>query len=115
VLLERLRAADFLPPGAGVTQLRRILRVYQANTLAAKRYVPGRYPDRVTVFRAAEVPAEAQQAPDLGWGRVSGERVDVHTVPGDHITMLAEPNVHELARRLKAVLEDAFAEPAEVV
>jgi thioesterase domain-containing protein/acyl carrier protein len=117
VLLERLRAADFLPPGAGVNQLRRILRVYQANTLAARRYVPSRYPDRVTVFRASEVPAEvaAQQPSDLGWGRVSGEPVDVHAVPGDHITMLAEPNVHELARRLKTVLEDAFAEPAGVV
>jgi hypothetical protein len=29
--------------------------------------------------------------------------------------MLAEPNVNELARRLKTVLEDAFAEPAGVV
>ncbi|HEX3130157.1 MAG TPA: amino acid adenylation domain-containing protein [Thermoanaerobaculia bacterium] len=115
ILLERLRAADFLPPGAGVGQLRRILKVYQGNTLAAKRYVPARYPDRVTVFKASEVPAEVQQAPDLGWGRISGEAVDVHAVPGDHITMLAEPNVHELARRLKAVLEDAFAEPAGVV
>ena len=104
LLLERLRAADFLPPGAGVGQLRRILRVYQANTLAARRYVPVRGPVRVTVFRASEVPAEIVQAPDLGWGRVSGEPVDVHAVPGDHITMLAEPNVHELARRLKAAL-----------
>jgi amino acid adenylation domain-containing protein len=117
VLLERLRAADFLPPGAGVTQLRRILRVYQANTLAAKRYVPARYPDSVTVFRASEVPPEAaaHQPSDLGWGRLSGEPVDLHAVPGDHITMLAEPNVHELARCLKTVLEDAFAEPAGVV
>jgi thioesterase domain-containing protein/acyl carrier protein len=117
VLLERLRAADFLPPGAGVSQLRRILRVYQANTLAARRYEPGRYPDRVTVFRAADVPTEAagQLEPDLGWGRVSRDGVDVHTVPGDHITMLAEPNVHELARRLKTALENAFTKPAGVV
>ncbi|HEX3128096.1 MAG TPA: non-ribosomal peptide synthase/polyketide synthase [Thermoanaerobaculia bacterium] len=114
LLLERLRAADFLPPGAGVTQLRRILRVYQANTLAARRYVASRYPDRVTVFRAADIPAGATQPPDLGWGRVSGEPVDIHTVPGDHITMLAEPNVHELARSLKAALEDAFSAPVGV-
>ncbi|MES1242513.1 MAG: hypothetical protein ABUT39_12940, partial [Acidobacteriota bacterium] len=85
------------------------------NTLAAKRYVPDRYPDRVTVFRASDVPPEVSQPSDLGWGRISGEPVDIHAVPGDHITMLAEPNVNELARRLKTVLEDAFAEPAGVV
>jgi thioesterase domain-containing protein len=71
----------------------------------------------VTVFRAAAVPPEvaAEQPADLGWGRISGEPADVHTVPGDHITMLAEPNVHELASRLKAALEDTCAAPAGVV
>ena len=117
VLLERLQAADFLPPGAGVSQLRRILRVYQANALASRRYVPGPYregyPERVTVFRAAEVPGGPEgvvQPPDLGWSRVSGEPPEVHVVPGDHITMLAEPNVHELALRLRTALEGACAE-----
>ncbi|HEX3126552.1 MAG TPA: amino acid adenylation domain-containing protein, partial [Thermoanaerobaculia bacterium] len=55
-LLERLRLADLLPTGSGVDPLRRILRVYQANTRAARLHVPGRYPGRVTLFRAADGP-----------------------------------------------------------
>ncbi|MFL6197022.1 MAG: non-ribosomal peptide synthetase, partial [Thermoanaerobaculia bacterium] len=117
LLLERLREADFLPPGAGVGQLRRILRVYQANTLAARRYVPGCYPGRVTLFRAADTPEgpdhpKTPQPPDRGWSRITGQPAEIHTIPGDHITMLAEPNVHELARSLGAALEGAFAQPS---
>ena len=97
-LLDSMREADLLPPGAGVGQLRRVLRVYQANTLAARLYAPAVYPGRVTLFRAEQGPASRE--PDRGWGRLTAEPVEIHTVPGDHITMLAEPQVQELARAL---------------
>jgi thioesterase domain-containing protein len=106
LLLERLREADFLPPGAGAGQLRRIVRVYQANTLAARRYRLVGYPGRVTLFRAADAPEGQDQPADLGWGRITGQPSEIHTIPGDHITILAEPNVHELARSLHVALPE---------
>jgi thioesterase domain-containing protein len=101
-LLDRMREADLLPPGAGVGQLRRVLRVYRANTLAARLYTPAVYPGRVTLFRAEQGPASRQ--PDGGWSRLAAEPVEVHAVPGNHITMLTEPHVHDLARELAGAL-----------
>ncbi|HXO20594.1 MAG TPA: amino acid adenylation domain-containing protein [Thermoanaerobaculia bacterium] len=126
LIAQRLQAADFLPPGAGPAQLRRILKVYQANMQAARRYVPRHYPDRVTVFKAVApvAPGEVGAAPalfeatrdaDLGWGRVSERPADVYEIPGTHLTAMAEPNVRLLAQRLRLCLEGARAEVEKAV
>ncbi len=112
-VLERLRESDFLPPGAGEEQIRRVLGVYKANTRAARRYEPGPYPGRVTLFRTESAPGEDPGHPhDLGWSRISGEPAEVHVVPGGHLTFLVEPHVEELARLLRQSLEEACL-PAE--
>ena len=49
---------------------------------------------------------------DNGWGP-HAPRVDVHEVPGDHDSMVLEPNVRALAARLKARRERTAAEVAE--
>ena len=51
-----------------------------------------------------ELAAQVDQ-PDMGWGRFS-RHVEVHRVPGDHISILAEPHVQVLAERLARVLSD---------
>ncbi len=43
---------------------------------------------------------------DNGWGP-HAPRVDVHEVPGDHDSMVLEPNVRALAARLKACIAEA--------
>jgi thioesterase domain-containing protein len=107
VFAERLRGADFLPPGAGVEQLARILRVYKANANAAGSYEPRPYPGGLTLIRAADMPPVEQgplSEPDLGWGRVVEGTVEVLPVPGQHLTILAEPYVEGLARELERCL-----------
>ncbi|MBL8859732.1 MAG: SDR family NAD(P)-dependent oxidoreductase [Planctomycetes bacterium] len=44
--------------------------------------------------------------PDNGWTPVV-DRITVHEVPGDHDSMVLEPNVRVLAQRLRRALEDA--------
>jgi amino acid adenylation domain-containing protein len=100
LLVERLRGADLLPPGAGEASIRRIVEVYAANTRAVRGYVPGRYAGRVTLFQAGEQPN------DLGWSEISDGPVEIHTVPATHLTMLAEPAVKRLAQQIRARLED---------
>ncbi len=90
-----------------------MLDVYRANARAAREYMhpeglPERYPGRVTLFRAAE--GGGSRGDDLGWSRVSDEPVDVHVVPGGHLTFLAEPAVRDLARELRSCLEAAPAQ-----
>ncbi|MEK6675437.1 MAG: SDR family NAD(P)-dependent oxidoreductase [Planctomycetota bacterium] len=44
--------------------------------------------------------------PDNGWGPFA-DRVEVHEVPGDHDSMVLEPNVRVMAHRLRACLQKA--------
>jgi thioesterase domain-containing protein len=48
--------------------------------------------------------------PKWGWGQIC-DHVDVRWVPGDHISMLAEPNVLELAAKLAADQQPAVNDP----
>jgi thioesterase domain-containing protein len=91
--------------GAGPEQLRRLLHVFKTNVRAFRRYQPGPYPGRITLFRPAEVEENAAAAadPTLGWGAFSA--VTLETVPGDHISALAEPRVRTLAERLRTCID----------
>src|SRR6185436_14818471 len=85
LLLERLREADFLPPGAGLEQVGRVLEVYKANSRAARAYEPRSYAGPVTLFQAAEGTEIS------GWEKLTAGPVEVVTVPGHHLNLLAEP------------------------
>ncbi|MES1241756.1 MAG: amino acid adenylation domain-containing protein [Acidobacteriota bacterium] len=104
--LEALRAADFLPPGSGLDQLRRALAVYRASTRAARSYQPRPCTGGAVLFRAAES-AAGDPSDDLGWGRLLSGPLEVETVPGHHLNLLAEPNVQILAERLRHCLNKA--------
>lgn len=112
---ERLKMVDLLPPEAGIKQVRGLVQVFKANYQASAQYVPQQiYPAQVTFFRASEVYSdntmtdelsEIRQQPSWGWNQFSQEPVEVHIVPGDHITMLAEPHVSVLAQKLRFYLD----------
>lgn len=70
-------------------------------------YVPQAYSGRVTLLRARAQPLTRFQAGDLGWSGLAQGGVDVIDVPGSHDTLLKEPYVRVLARRLRACLEKA--------
>jgi amino acid adenylation domain-containing protein len=106
LLLERLREVDFLPPGAGLEQVGRVLEVYKANSRAARAYEPRPYAGTVTLFQAAEGPQIS------GWERLTTRPVEVVAVPGHHLNLLAEPHVGTLARLLGLRLQEVRAESA---
>jgi thioesterase domain-containing protein len=76
------------------------------------------YPTRIAFFRANEVHPwdaatwlsdEVLRDSTFGWRQLSMEAVEIHSVPGDHVTMMVEPHVQILAERLRASLEKAQA------
>ena len=119
--VERVKSARLMSSNLTLDQLRRLLNVFKSNSRAWCAYVPRLYPNRITVIRSAlgvvplgASPDSAELArgrgaysddPALGWGQFSSVPVEMRTVPGTHITMLAEPNVNVLATQLKACLE----------
>jgi thioesterase domain-containing protein/acyl carrier protein len=83
--------------------------VEQACEMAFRGYRPRPYSGRVTLFRAAIRSAGEGDDPLFGWGHLAAGGVDVHDVPGSHVTMLNEPHVDRLAEKLSACLAAAFA------
>ncbi len=100
------------PFGAAAAEepLRRLLGVFKANVRAFRSYRPGPYPGRIVLFRPADAADAAEDEaaaadPTLGWGALSPLPVEIETVPGDHISALAEPHVKTLAARLRARID----------
>ncbi|HEX8772589.1 MAG TPA: amino acid adenylation domain-containing protein [Pyrinomonadaceae bacterium] len=110
--LEVAHEAGLLPADMGLPQLSRLFGIFKTNMRAMWKYVPRGSVERITLLRAGSPspeefrrhPAFAAADTALGWGALSDAGVDVHTVPGDHYSILAEPNVQVLAERLKASL-----------
>lgn len=75
--------------------------VLETHLRARQNYVPQRYAGTVTLVRARARPLLRGHEPDLGWGQLADD-VDIRVVPGNHATVLQEPNV----RRLAEVLSD---------
>jgi amino acid adenylation domain-containing protein len=77
------------------------------NVAAAKRHVLQVYPGTITLFRASKQPLGIVPDPLLGWNGLATEGVEVYEVTGDHLSMLQEPRVQELATQLCECLRQA--------
>jgi amino acid adenylation domain-containing protein len=114
-LKERLIAVDLLPAGTDTKQVRGLVQVFEANMQASINYLSHQvYPNQITLLRASEVSTEdaallteLRQDPAWGWGQFSTQNVDIHLVPGDHITMMAQPHIQAVAEQLRICIEQA--------
>ncbi len=80
-----------------------MLQIIYAHAKAAYRYVPKVYPDRVTLFTAIEQPNVADHDPTLGWSALANN-IQLHSVPGNHLSFLKQPHVQILAQKLRQCL-----------
>jgi thioesterase domain-containing protein len=100
-------------PEGELAQLHRLLQVFKANVQAMSSYVPQVYQGQIVLFQASEWFAANQhpegRMPDsaVDWQRLSTKPLVVRPVPGDHYTMLAEPNIQVLAEQLRICLNEA--------
>ncbi|MBD1808186.1 amino acid adenylation domain-containing protein [Microcoleus sp. FACHB-SPT15] len=95
--------------------IRPILRVYQANTQANLNYVPQIYPNPITLLRTSGESSTAHKDSTLGWSQLAKGKVEVHQVPGNHLTMLKKPHVQVLAEQLKICINKAQAEAIRLI
>ncbi len=111
-ILERAESEGRADAGTART----LLEVFKANWLALRSYVPKAYPHKAVLYRCRDLAslfeAGALSSDDLvdsldrswGWSKVVGMPVEVHELPGDHFTILTEPDVGVLADLLKGHL-----------
>ena len=119
--VDALHAQDAAPPEYDVATLRESCRTVWDRNRTASLYIPGRFSGTVTLFQAgarsrfmaeflASRPEEERHV--LGWEPLVGSPVELHEVPGSHVTLASEPHVRVLAERLREALSAARARAA---
>jgi hypothetical protein len=75
---------------------------------ATRVYRPGLYEGRITLIRTHRFAGREDATPTLGWERVAGGGVDVRWVAGQHLTLMQEPFVGELAAELQGCIDQVL-------
>ncbi|MFP2957592.1 acyltransferase domain-containing protein [Myxococcus sp. 1LA] len=106
-LLSQLKLRWYEQRGEALPIELRNLQLTERFQVLASRYVPSPYAGPVTLFRAQEIHAiYAHMGTSLGWEPLVPS-LNIREVPGDHDSLVREPNVHVLGRLLREALDDA--------
>jgi thioesterase domain-containing protein len=107
-LVERYdRVISRVAPGVSYLVPEHIRAEFDWHREASARYHPGIYRGRITLFRAKDEPRALgadYSDPYLGWGSRASGGVEVHGVPGAHVTLFDETNARAVATALSACL-----------
>lgn len=87
----RLRMLDELT-------IHRMMKIFYANSRATLSYLPQSSPNAIALFRTNEAQKKSDDL-TLGWSQLVSD-IQVHFIPGDHLTMLQKPHVQMLAKQL---------------
>jgi len=82
-----------------------LVHIVYANAQAAYRYRPHSYPYNLTLFKAMEQPNQLQQDATLGWNAFA-QNLQIHSVPGNHLSLLKQPHVQVLSHYLAQYLSE---------
>jgi thioesterase domain-containing protein len=109
--LARATIANYVPRESLLLATRQpamvpMFRLFAIHLRETRRYRPRAYPHRLTFFRATGHPVQGDD-PTHGWAQLAAGGVDVHEVPGQHLTLLRQPHVRVLAEKLDACLRAA--------
>lgn len=78
--------------------------IKERNRRMTRAYVPLVYPDKVTVFLTPRDSGRDGRDPRIPKTLAAGG-VEVHRVPGDHLTVMNEPGIRILAEKLRTCLD----------
>jgi len=97
--LQRAIEARIVPPNFQLAQAQRLFEVFKANVQAMQSYRPKASSQRVTLIKAADrLTVETDET--MGWGALTSGEIEIHTVSGNHFTIVREPHVKNLAEQL---------------
>jgi thioesterase domain-containing protein len=86
----------------------RELHVLLALERARDAYKPRAYPGRITLFRAMTPSDYSYHTPDyiadIGWTELAEGGLEIHHIPGDHVSMFGESNIGMTAEKLRGLL-----------
>jgi amino acid adenylation domain-containing protein len=108
-VLEEEKRTGLIPSSLDLPSVRRIIAMHANNCRANTTYRPEPYDGRVILIRAAESDGE----PARSWGALA-RHLEVHTVPGNHFTVLSRANAGAVAEIVMAAVPFSRVTPAAV-
>jgi amino acid adenylation domain-containing protein len=114
--LRRAIEAKFLPSDSSPHLIRRLYEIFHANYEAGLNYRHEPLDRDITLLKSTgRMPAEAAYvhhivgssftSPTNGWERLTPRSLTVIDVAGDHLSMMSEPNIADVAMKLEAALQ----------
>jgi len=105
--LKRTTISTLLPQETKLRMLdeltvHRLLQVFAANSRATLNYAPQEYSGAIALFSSETF--KNSQDPTLGWNQLAASGVQVHSISGNHLSMLKQPHVQVLAEELRQYL-----------
>jgi thioesterase domain-containing protein len=85
--------------------VRIFMKTWIAHQNAMHSYEPQVYHNRVIYFRATNMSDVFVMDPIIPWFHLVPHGIQAYTVPGDHNSMMLDPNVKTLCNHLKQVLD----------
>ena len=105
-LLEYLKQAHIDPPNIKLPQVRHLFEVFKCHLLALRRYEPRRYGGSIVLFQASEsLPTDPASTKVSDWEPLADGGLNVQAIPGNHYTLMREPNIKILAEQLQSHLD----------
>jgi thioesterase domain-containing protein/acyl carrier protein len=102
-LLEKAAGYGQFPTDVGIPQLRHLFELFKVNVHASERYRPARSEQQIILLQATDAPPRHATTVLKRWQKVA-EVVKAQRLPGDHYSLLTEPNVNLLAEHVKTLL-----------
>ncbi|HKV33206.1 MAG TPA: amino acid adenylation domain-containing protein [Pyrinomonadaceae bacterium] len=120
-LWSEARRRKLVPAEMTLIEFRKLFDIFKIYANTTRRYKPQPYNGRINLFLPADdfasifnedwdsankKASETKVTPVEGWGRLATGGVDVHQIPGDHFSILHEPNVRVLGEQLRQCIEE---------
>ncbi len=99
---EYLKQGKVVLPDMELSEVHRLFYIFQCNNQALQRYAPRVYSGPIVLFQASQqLLAKQRSAEASGWRALAGGGLTVHTLPGNHYSLLREPHIAILAKQLR--------------
>ncbi|NEP09078.1 MAG: amino acid adenylation domain-containing protein [Symploca sp. SIO2C1] len=99
-VLKQAKMFDLLPEEVRVEDLENLFEVFQATAIASYNYEARPYPGNIVLFNASQQPIDLGGDRTLGWGDFVAGEIEIHEIPGEHFSIIREPQVQVLAEKL---------------
>ncbi|NEN87818.1 MAG: amino acid adenylation domain-containing protein [Okeania sp. SIO3H1] len=108
-VLEQAKIFDLLPEEVRVEDLENLFEVFQATAIASYNYKARPYSGNMVLLNASQQLIDIGGDRTLGWRDFVAGEIEIHEIPGEHFSIIREPQVRVLAERLMLCRDRALA------